>query len=152
MSKVGYNLGMNAKSRQRMRLWTARLLVSIVFVWNLQCALTFIFDPVSVMGAYQLYGAVGSATLQGVGIAFLMWNTTYPAVIVSPNRFRSLFVVVLIQQIIGLIGEIWIIMNLGPGTEALAESILRFIVFDGVGLILLAVAFGLSGCKIKSDF
>lgn len=151
LGKVGYNLAMDGKSRQRTRLWLARLLVAVVFVWNLQCALIFVFDPVSAMGAYQLSGAVGSATLQGVGVAFLMWNATYPAVIVSPNRFRSLFVVVLIQQVIGLVGETWIITHLGPGTEVLVGSILRFIIFDGVGLILLVIAFALTRKKNETD-
>ena len=142
--KVGYNLAMAVKLRQKVRFWVARVLVAIVFAWNLQCALAFIFDATSVMGAYQLYGSVGVATLQGVGIAFLMWNATYPAVIVSPDRFRSLFVVILVQQIIGLVGEAWIMMTLGPGTETLAGSIMRFIIFDGAGLVLLMVAFGLT--------
>lgn len=134
-------------SKHHARVWIARLLVAVVFAWNMQCALTFVLSPTSVMSAYQLYGTIGMAILQGMGVAFLMWNATYPAVIVAPQRFRSLFIVVIAQQAIGLIGETWIVLNLGTGAADLGMSITRFIAFDAAGLVLLAIAFVLSGGK-----
>lgn len=70
-----------------------------------------------------------------------MWNATYPAVIVHPWRFRTLFVVVLVQQTIGLVGESLILASIPAGHNVLSGSILRFIVFDAAGLIVMASAF-----------
>lgn len=137
----------NPTPQHRVRTWIARALVAIVFAWNMQCALTFVFQPTSVMSAYQLYGTIGTAIIQGMGIAFLMWNVTYPAVIVAPGKFRSLFIVMIIQQTIGLIGETWILLNIGSGTADLGTSITRFVVFDAAGLVLLSLAFRPIGRK-----
>ena len=89
----------------------------------------------------ELAGVPGATAVRGLGIAFLMWNATYPAVIASPARFRALGVVVLAQQAIGLAGESWIRLSLPAGHEALAASIDRFVVFDAAGLALMGVAF-----------
>ena len=84
----------------------------------------------------------GAAAVQGLGIAFLMWNATYPAVIASPLRFRAVAVIVLVQQAIGLAGESWLRFGLPAGHAALSASIERFILFDAAGLVLMAAAFG----------
>lgn len=119
----------------------ARIAVAIVFVLNVQCALQFAFWPASFAGAYELSGVAGEAAVRGLGVAFLMWNATYPAVIASPRRFRALYVVVLVQQAIGLVGESAILLGLPAGHDVLAASILRFIAFDAAGLIVVAAAF-----------
>ena len=119
----------------------ARIAVAIVFVLNVQCALQFVFWPASFAGAYELSGVAGEAAVRGLGVAFLMWNATYPAVIASPRRFRALYVVVLVQQAIGLVGESAILLGLPAGHDVLAASILRFIAFDAAGLIAMAAAF-----------
>lgn len=123
------------------RIWIARVLVGIVFAINVQCALQFILWPAAYTGAYQVEGASAEVMVRTVGLCFLMWNATYPPVIVHPQRYRALFGVMLAQQTIGLVGESLILVGLQPGLEALASSIMRFIAFDAVGLILLAVAF-----------
>ncbi len=127
------------------RCWIARLLVFVVFCWNMACIISFLTEPNAVMGSYQLSGEVGRATIRGMGIAFLMWNATYPAVIVAPQRFRTLFIVVLAQQLIGLIGETWIMSGLTASMSVLSSSILRFVAFDAAGLVMMAIAFALSG-------
>jgi hypothetical protein len=81
--------------------------------------------------------------VRGIGVLFLMWNTTYPLVIWDPVKHRALAVVVLAQQAIGLIGETWMWLTLPPGHAPLRATGLRFILFDGLGLILMAAAFGL---------
>ena len=84
------------------------------------------------------------AMVAGLGVAFLMWNATYPAVIISPRRFRALYVVVLFQQLIGLVGESCILAHLvgaGLGSSLMAAGIMRFVVFDAGGLVLMLVAF-----------
>ena len=119
----------------------ARIAVAIVFALNVQCALQFVLRPDVFAGAYELSGTAGEAAVRGLGVAFLMWNATYPAVIASPRRFQALYAVVLAQQTIGLVGETAILLGLPGGHEVLAASILRFIAFDAAGLVLMAAAF-----------
>ena len=126
------------------RIWIARVLVALVFAINVQCALQFILWPGAYTAAYQVEGASAEVIVRTVGICFLMWNATYPPVIVHPERHRTLFGIVLAQQAIGLIGESLLLFSLGPGLEQLGASILRFIAFDAGGLVLLAIAFGLT--------
>ena len=117
--------------------WAVRLCFAFVFVVNVQCALGFAFAPEVYMGAYELSGVPGRVGIQGIGIAFLMWNCTYPLVIWRPERHRALAGVVLIQQIVGLAGESAIRATLPTGHDLLASSIDLFITFDAVGLLLM---------------
>lgn len=121
--------------------WLCRICFAIVFVVNVHCALGYVISPSDFAGGFQLSGAEGAVAVQGIGIAFLMWNATYPLFIVSPQRFRVLGFVVLAQQIIGLIGECAIYFGLPSGFAQLAGSINRFIEFDAFGLIIMTVSF-----------
>ena len=121
--------------------WFARVAFAAVFVLNVQCALQFCLNPGGFAAAYELGGVAGEAAIRGIGIAFLMWNATYPAFIVAPRRFRVLGWVILIQQAIGLIGESLLLFGLPAGHDVLAASVTRFIAFDGAGLVLMGVAF-----------
>ena len=82
----------------RAAAWGVRGAFALVFAVNVQCALAFVAQPAAYAPAYELSGAAGTAAVQGIGVAFLMWNATYPAVIAQPRRFRSLAVVVLVQR------------------------------------------------------
>ena len=55
------------------------------------------------------------------------------------------FVVILAQQAIGLAGETWMWATLPPGHAALRATGLRFIAFDGAGLVGMGLAFWLLG-------
>ena len=132
------------------RIWIARALIALVFAINVQCALQFILWPGAYTGAYQVEGASAEAMVRTVGICFLMWNATYPPVIARPDRYRVLFGVVIAQQTIGLVGESLLLTTLQPGLEVLAGSIMRFVVFDAAGLVLLAIAFALSKPRVNS--
>lgn len=121
--------------------WLCRICFAIVFVVNVHCALGYVISPSDFAGGFQLSGVEGAVAVQGIGIAFLMWNATYPLFIVSPQRFRVLGFVVLAQQIIGLVGESVIYLNLPAGFTQLAESINRFIAFDAFGLVIMAISF-----------
>ena len=123
------------------RVWAARVLVAVVFAINVMAAVQFILWPEAYVAAYQLEGLAGPAIVRSFGICFLMWNATYPPVIVHPDRYRMLFGVVIAQQLIGFVGESLLLSSLGAGLEVLAESIMRFAVFDGAGLVLLVIAF-----------
>lgn len=125
----------------RAATWAARLCFAFVFAVNAQCALGFVLTPEAYMGAYELAGVPGRVAAQGIGIAFLMWNCTYPAFIAAPRRFTALGAVVLAQQVVGLVGESFIRATLPAGHELLASSIDLFITFDAVGLLLMGASF-----------
>lgn len=127
-------------SRAELAEWIARLAVAAVFAINLECALSFIVAPERYAAGFELMGIPGMAAVRGLGIAFLMWNATYPLVIWQPRRNRALFGVVLAQQTIGLAGETWLLATLPAGHDALAASTVRFAAFDGAGLVLMAAA------------
>ena len=112
-----------------------------VFLINVQCAIFLFFFPEQYTGAYELGGIPGKAAVQGLGVAFLMWNATYPLVIIEPEKHRTLYAVVLAQQTIGLIGESIILSSLPEGYAILSASILRFIQFDAGGLVIMAIGF-----------
>ena len=120
-----------------------RICFCVVFLLNIQCALGFALFPGEYVASYQLEGPAGLAAIRGIGVAFLMWNATYPAFIVAPRRFKVLGWVVIAQQLIGLVGESLILASVASvsGMELLCSSILRFIVFDGAGLVIMGISF-----------
>ena len=119
----------------------ARVLVLVVFASNLYCIVQFLAFPAGFTAAYQLEGVGASAAIQGMGVAFAMWNATYPVAALKPARYRIVLGIVIAQQLIGLVGELAIYAGLGAGAEVLGSSILRFVVFDAAGLVLLLIAF-----------
>ena len=124
-------------------LWLTRIIVGAVFLVNVSCALAFILQPDKYAPGFEVVAVPGRIYLQGLGILFLMWNTTYPLVIFHPIRYRAMFVVVLIQQAIGFGGETWLWLTLPSGHSTLRATGLRFMLFDGIGLIAMAGAFWL---------
>jgi hypothetical protein len=121
----------------------ARLLIGLVVVWNLQAAFAFIFSPSRFVSAYELSGAAGEAAIRGFGILFLMWNVPYLFAVKDPVRYKLALTFALLMQGIGLIGETYILSTLTVDHTILRSSILRFILFDGAGLVLLAIAWGM---------
>ncbi|MHB1137014.1 MAG: hypothetical protein ACYCXR_08420 [Coriobacteriia bacterium] len=128
--------------------WTARIAVGAVFLMNIQCALQFIAWSERFTAGFGLTGVPGQIALRGLGIAFLMWNATYPLVMWDPQRHRAVFAIVLAQSLIGLIGESWLLLSLPAGHPEIAASITRFIVFDAAGLALMAAAFVMLRARI----
>ncbi len=120
--------------------WAVRVCFAFVFVVNVQCALGFALTPEAYLSAYELAGVPGRVAAQGIGVAFLMWNCTYPLVIWKPQQHTTLAGVVLAQQVVGLIGESAIRASLPAGHDLLASSIDLFIAFDAVGLLLMGVS------------
>ena len=119
-----------------------RIAFALVFAINVMCALQFAFDPASYAGAYQLSGVAGETAVRGIGIAFLMWNATYPLFIFKPAEHLALGGIILAQQAIGCIGETLALLALPlQGYELLASSIMRFIAFDAAGLVIMLAAF-----------
>ncbi len=123
-------------------IWATRVAVGTVLVLNLQCALAFLFRPEAYAGSFELSGLPGSIAVRSFGILFLMWNSTYPAVIWRPTKQAGLFAIILIQQLIGVLGETWLWLQLPPeGYAALIETGRRFILFDAAGLVVMAAAY-----------
>jgi hypothetical protein len=110
---------------------------------NLSAAIPYVLNPDRFAAAFELGGVAGAAMVRGIGVLFLMWCVAYVPVIARPDRHPALFGVILVQQAIGLAGEGWIATSLPAGHPALAETGLRFMVFDGAGLALLFLAFTL---------
>lgn len=132
------------KSTKSSRIWLARILVSGIFFANLSAAIPFILHPARFAHGFEISGIPGEVSVRGLGILFLMWNATYPPVILRPDQYRVLFGVILAQQLIGFIGESSMWLMLPPGHGALTSTGLRFILFDGIGFIALISAFILS--------
>ena len=130
--------------------WAVRVCFAFVFAVNVQCALGFALTPEAYMGAYELAGVPGRVAAQGIGVAFLMWNCTYPLVIWQPRRHTALAGVVLAQQTVGLVGESLIRATLPAGHDLLASSIDLFITFDAVGLALMGASFAVFLYCLKS--
>jgi hypothetical protein len=129
--------------RHQLVLWLARLVVGTVFFFNVTCALAFVTQPDRYAPGFEVSGVPGRTLVRGIGILFLMWNATYPPVLFRPAQHRTLFAVVLIQQAIGLAGETWMWATLPAGHPALAATGLRFMAFDGAGLVGMTAVFWL---------
>ena len=136
-------MGLTAKSR----LWLSRLLIAIVTGWNLQAALVFILWPERFMHGFELTGIPGAAAVRGTGILFAMWNVPYLVALWNPQKYRLVLGIAIVMQLVGLVGESLILVTLPQVHTLLRASIVRFITFDGGGLLLLALAFWLVKCN-----
>jgi len=115
----------------------------MVFFFNVTCALAFIVRPEAYIHGFEVSGVPGEVIVQGIGVLFLMWNVTYPLAIWHPWRYRWLFVIVIVQQVIGLAGETWMLLTLASGYVSLATTGTRFIAFDGGGLVAMVITLAL---------
>jgi len=131
------------------RVWAARVAVGLVLVSNLSAAIPYLLHPDRYAAAFELTGVAGAAMVLGLGILFVMWSAAYLPLIAHPDRHRVLFGVILAQQIVGLVGETWILASLPPGHAALMASGLRFIAFDAAGLVVLLLALRLSRPDVR---
>ena len=138
-------------SASRGWVWAARLCLGIVFLINMNAAVAYILHPTRYISGYELEGVAGRVVIQAIGALFIMWNATYPLVIVNPARYQALFAIVLAQQLIGLTAESWLVISLPSGHDALRLTGIRFITFDGVGLILMLAVFLLGRLVLQRD-
>jgi hypothetical protein len=121
-------------------LLLARLAIFPVFLWNIQCALAFLLWPDRFSAGFELSGTPGEATVRGVGLLFLMWNIPYAVALWHPIRHRISLYEATAMQAIGLLGETLIWLGLPAAHSMLRANLLRFIAFDGAGLLLLLLA------------
>src|SRR5574340_506959 len=132
------------KSGDVARVNFARILIGLVLFFNLQAAVYFILDPGPYTTGFELSGIAGEKAIQGVGILFLMWNVPYVFALINPVRQRISLISAVFMQAIGLTGETILLVTLPDGHATLAGSILRFIAFDGMGLVALIIAWVIS--------
>ena len=131
------------------RLWLSRLLIAIVTCWNLQAALVFILWPERFMHGFELTGIPGAAAVRGTGVLFVMWNVPYLETLWHPRKYRLVLGIMVAMQLVGLVGESLILFTLPDRHALLSTSITRFIIFDGSGLVLLAIAFWILKCNAR---
>ena len=122
------------------RLWLARLLIAAVIAWNLQAAISFLSNPGAYASAFELSGVPGAAALRGMAVLFVMWNVPYLVACWQPRRHRFSLWEALAMQIVGVLGETFILFSLPSGHALLVDSLQRFIAFDASGLPALGVA------------
>lgn len=122
------------------KVWIARVLVGIVLFWNLQASIQFMLKPELLTRGFQLEGIPGRAAGSGYGILFLMWQVPYFFALAHPVRFKISLWQALIMQAIGVIGESILFATIPVDYLPLRDSIIRFIIFDGTGVLILAVA------------
>jgi len=128
------------KNKEFARLLLPRLLILLVLAMNLQCALAYIFNPLPYVAPFELSGEPGRAAVVGIGILFVMWQVPYVFALVHPERNRRSLLEAILMQAIGLVGESLLLRSMPLAHTALRASILRFIIFDAGGLLLLLTA------------
>jgi hypothetical protein len=130
-----------------LRLWTARLLIAVVVVWNLQCALVFFLNPGAYTPGFELSGIPGEAAVRGFAVLFVMWNIPYLLALWQPQRNRLSLWEALAMQAVGVLGESLILFSIPVGYSILHTSVMRFIAFDAGGVVCLIGAALLSTMK-----
>jgi len=133
-----------------MRLNVSRLLIGLVLLVNLQSAFTYLLWPERYAPGFEMTGDIGAAMLRGMGVLFLMWNVPYAVALWNPARFRIALYMAVAMQAIGLLGESWIFLSLPAVHAAARASIVRFIIFDALGLLALLAAAWISR-RIDTD-
>jgi len=131
-------------------LWLARFLIGLVFFFNVQCALFFLLDAAAYAPAFDLHGTAGENAIRGFGILFLMWNVPYGFALYHPRRYRTSLLQAVIMQAIGVIGESALRLSMENPSPILISSIHRFILFDGIGLIILGLAWAIASRKMEA--
>jgi hypothetical protein len=123
--------------RVHLRIWAARLLIAVVVAWNLESALVFLLNPGVYAPGFELTGIPGQAAVRGFAVLFVMWNIPYLVALWDPHRHRVSLWEALAMQVVGVVGESTILISLPTGYPFLHTSILRFIIFDAAGVVLL---------------
>jgi hypothetical protein len=125
----------------------ARLLIGLVFFFNVQCGLVFLILPQNYSDSFELSGIPGQVMVQALGLLFLMWNVPFAAALIQPIRNHNSLLQAIWMQAIGLAGETWMFFSLAAGHDLLRATAFRFILFDGAGLLALIASFWLFTTK-----
>jgi hypothetical protein len=127
-------------ANEKVRVQFGRALVGLVLFFNTQAALVFILFPGQYAPGFGLSGAVGAGMMRGMGILFLMWTVPYWVAFSHPVLRRVSLLEATAMQAIGLAGESLLLATFPEGYPQVTASVLRFIIFDGSGLLALLLA------------
>jgi hypothetical protein len=120
--------------------WIIRALIAPVVFFNLQCSFVFLFNPEGFTPSFDLYESTGTYMIQGLGLLFLMWNIPYLVALLDPIRHSTSLIESVIMQAIGVLGESLLLIRVPQEYLNLHTSVIRFIIFDGGGLVFLLIA------------
>jgi hypothetical protein len=126
--------------KTKVTLWFARILIGIVTFLNLQAAVFFLLRPQDYAPGFELAGAVGNAMIQAMGLLFVMWNVPYIVALLHPIKHHVSLIEAVIMQGIGAAGETILLLTLLGSHPILSTSVMRFIIFDGSGFLILLFA------------
>jgi hypothetical protein len=130
-------------------IWLIRLLILVVLASNIYCAIQFLVNPSGYIQQFDLTGEAGTIVIRSLGILFIMWNVPYAIAIYQPYRYSVDLISALLMQLIGFIGETLIYFSIQTLVNT-KSSIMRFMIFDFAGLLLLTVAYILLFVKRKN--
>lgn len=122
-------------------LMIARIFIGVVTFFNLQCAVIFLLFPQRYAPAFEVTGVPGASLVSALGILFLMWNVPYLFALWHPRKYRISLIQAVLMQAVGLLGETILFFNTPTEHLLLRQTAVRFILFDGGGLLLLLAAF-----------
>jgi hypothetical protein len=122
------------------RISISRIFIAIVLFFNLECALSFIISPQTFSTSFELMGEAGEIAVIGTGLLFIMWNIPYIFALIHPIKNKISLVEAVVMQGIGFLGESILYIQIGGQHAILKSSILRFMIFDGFGFLLLGAA------------
>ncbi len=125
------------------RIWIVRFLIGLVVFFNLESAIAFLIHPDVYTSSYELSGIPGDAAIRGFAILFCMWNVPYLFAFWHPIKYHISLWESVLMQATGLLGESWLVSQIPTEFGLLRNSIFRFIIFDGAGLLLLLIALSL---------
>lgn len=117
-----------------------RVLIGVVFLVNVQSAVAFLVCPEVYAPGFEIPGLLGEAMVRGFGVLFLMWNVPYAVALWHPLHYRVALLMAIAMQSIGLVGEAFVYTTLTANHALARASVVRFIIFDGAGLVLLITA------------
>jgi hypothetical protein len=129
-----------AKTRQELRDRIGQILIGLVFLFNVQCAIAFIFTPDTYSPGFEVSGVMGAGIVRGMGLLFLMWNVPYLVALINPVKYRISLYEAVAMQAIGFAGESLLLATFPPGHALIRATLWRFILFDGCGLLALILA------------
>jgi len=131
---------MNAMPIEHVKLLAARVCIAAVLLSNVQCAVVFWARPQVYAPSFDLSGPAGEATVRGFAVLFLMWNVPYVVALWHPQRHRLSLYEASVMQALGTAGETAIFGMLPAGLPAARTALMRFILFDGGGFLVLLAA------------
>jgi hypothetical protein len=115
--------------------------IGIVLFINLQCAIVFFLSPASYTASFELTGLPGETVIRGMALLILMWNIPYIFALINPHSYKTSYLQACLMQTTGLLGETLISLSLPTGHMAIQAALQRFIIFDGIGLLLLCLGY-----------